>query len=168
LAYAPAYGETIDSKYFSLTIDPCVDKSAFLSKMQGAHFLQLDTFIAGGKTLDVDAALRDVLDALYLEVCDILDIHIYSLKIDLKVVPDKNAVAEVLAGYLGRRPNMPSFYYSQKNAIYISAQDFNLGMFSHEVAHAIITHYFVVPPPEKVQEVLAGYVEYSVRKKMAQ
>jgi hypothetical protein len=34
------------------------------------------------------------------------------------------------------------------------------------MAHALISNYFVVAPPPKVQEILAGYVEYSVRKRM--
>jgi hypothetical protein len=52
------------------------------------------------------------------------------------------------------------------NTIYVSLKDVSLGMLAHEVAHAIISSYFVVAPPEKVQEVLAGYVEYSIRKKL--
>jgi hypothetical protein len=34
----------------------------------------------------------------------------------------------------------------------------------HEIAHAIMSHYFVVLPSEKIQEVLAGFVEYQLRK----
>jgi hypothetical protein len=38
-------------------------------------------------------------------------------------------------------------------------------MLGHEIAHAIISSFFIVPPPEKIQEVLAGYVDYSLLKK---
>ena len=38
---------------------------------------------------------------------------------------------------------------------------------AHEIAHAIINHYFVVPPSVKMQEILSGYVEYSLNKKVA-
>jgi len=57
-----------------------------------------------------------------------------------------------------------SFYVFDSNTIFISYQDLTLGMLGHEIAHAVISGYFVVPPPDKVQEVLAGYVEYSLRK----
>jgi hypothetical protein len=48
--------------------------------------------------------------------------------------------------------------------VYISYPEMTIGMLGHKIAHAIISHYFVVPPPAKIQEVLAGYVEYSIRK----
>jgi len=34
----------------------------------------------------------------------------------------------------------------------------------HEIGHAVISNYFVVQPPIRIQEVLAGYVEYQLRK----
>lgn len=32
------------------------------------------------------------------------------------------------------------------------------------MGHALMSHYFVVQPSVKIQEVLAGYVEYQLRK----
>ena len=58
------------------------------------------------------------------------------------------------------------FYFHDDKTIYISTEDLTLGMLGHEMAHAIISHYFVVPPPTKVQEVLSGYVDYSFQKKV--
>ena len=39
-----------------------------------------------------------------------------------------------------------------------------LKVLGHEIGHAVISHYFVVLPSVKVQEVLAVYVEYQLRK----
>ena len=50
------------------------------------------------------------------------------------------------------------------NTIYASAENFKIGVIGHEIAHAVISHYFVVQPSVKIQEVLAGYVEYQLRK----
>lgn len=57
-----------------------------------------------------------------------------------------------------------SMYQSEKGIIYVSLTDMTAGMLGYEIAHAIISHYFVVPPPARVQDVLCGYVEYSLQK----
>ncbi len=37
-------------------------------------------------------------------------------------------------------------------------------LLGHEMGHVIISHYFVVPPSYRIQEVLTGYVEFQLRK----
>jgi len=59
---------------------------------------------------------------------------------------------------------MVSFYVNDISAIYISGENFRREILGHEIAHAIINHYFVVSPPIKVQEILAKYIEYQLRK----
>ena len=54
--------------------------------------------------------------------------------------------------------------FTDINTIYITAENFKKAVLGHEVAHAVISHYFVVQPSMKVQEVLAGYIEYQLRK----
>ena len=57
-----------------------------------------------------------------------------------------------------------SYYLHETNTVYISYKDLTLGMLGHEIAHAIISNYFVVLPSAEVQEILSGYVEYSLKK----
>ena len=49
------------------------------------------------------------------------------------------------------------------NTIYTSEESFKREVVGHEMSHAIICHYFAVPAPVKVQEVLSMYVEYNLR-----
>ncbi|MBU0693662.1 MAG: hypothetical protein KKC11_03205 [Candidatus Omnitrophica bacterium] len=135
----------------------------FAQKINVNYFLQMD--IPSSDTKNFDSIISKTLDALYLEVSDILDIHIYSYHGKIKVYPNKEKLKEnVFRNYPGQKYNLPAVYIHPDNAIHISLADLTLGMLAHEIAHAIISHYFVVPPPAKVQEVLAGYVEYSIRK----
>ena len=157
----------IKSKYFSVYADGDIDKVDLLKKLNAGYFLRMGAAFSekAGRGGDLDGMVANTLDAIYLEVSDILDIHIYNLNIDLEILPDRAALANILKPYIGGKTvDMPSFYYYDKNRIYISLADLNSGMLSHEIGHAIITHYFVVPPPAKLQEVLSGYVEYSIRK----
>ena len=157
----------IKSKYFSVYADGDIDKVDLLKKLNAGYFLRLGAAFSekAGRGEELDSMVASTLDAIYLEVSDILDIHMYDLNIDLEILPDRAALASILKPYIGGKTvDMPSFYYYDKNRIYISLADLNSGMLGHEIGHAIVTHYFVVPPPAKLQEVLSGYVEYSIRK----
>jgi len=105
-----------EGKYFSIYGYKDLDIVNLLKRLNFEYLLHSQNLTASLRE-DFKSLLADTLDALYLEVSDILDLHIYS--------------------YHGR---------------------------IHEIAHAVISHYFIVPPPAKIQEVLAGYVEYDLRK----
>ena len=151
-----------EGKYFSIYSCKNLDINELLSKLNFDYFLHFDSL---SKNPDAPKnILTQTLDSLYLEVSDILDIHIYSYHGNIKILPDKNGVNSAFKKYFGRDFPQRSFYFHQKNTIYISFPDLTLGMLGHEISHAIISHYFVVFPPAKMQEILCGYVEYSLRK----
>ncbi len=152
-----------EGKYFSIYGSKNLDIISLLEKVNFNYFLHIGV-ISKNDDQDLKALLADTLDALYLEVSDILDIHIYSYHGKIYIFPDKSYVSKVAGRYFLKDFNEVGFYLHQENAIYISLAELTLGVLAHEVAHAIISHYFVVPPPVKVQEILAGYVEYSLRK----
>ena len=158
--------ERTNSKYFNIVIHDGVNRAKLLQALRADYFLQMGpAFSAGGSNdADVDSLLGRALDAIYLSVSDVLDIHMYSFSVELDFFPDRAPLADELQKYLQRKIDVPSFYYYDTNRIYISCSDLTLGMLSHEIAHAIVSHYFVVPPSVKVQEILSGYVEYRMRK----
>jgi len=152
----------VESKYFSIYAYKNLDISYLLRRLNFEYLLHSQSL--GSSSKDTRSLLADTLDALYLEVSDILDLHIYSYHGKIYLLRDKDSVSSVFFQYFGRSFPERSFYLHEKNSIYISCADITLGMLGHEIAHAIISHYFVVPPPAKIQEVLAGYVEYDLRK----
>jgi hypothetical protein len=153
----------VESKYFDIYYDDC-DLTEVASKLSAKYFLHIDVFSRHVRGTDIKSIIGQLFDSIYLEVSDILDIHMYSFKGAITIVPDKVGVYDVLSAYMTEPPDVPAFYFNERNTVYVSLADMNLGIVSHEIAHAIIAKYFVVPPPDKVQEVLAGYVEYSIRK----
>jgi len=52
-----------------------------------------------------------------------------------------------------------AFYSRRYETIYISVDDAHIGVLAHEISHAIMDHYFGVPPPAKINEVLGQFVE---------
>jgi len=115
---------------------------------------------------DPEEILADQIDVLFNEVSDILDMHLYSYHGEIKICETKEELHSTFKDIFGENTIAESFYFHPQNTIYISAQDFNPEVLGHEMAHAIISHYFVVLPPPKMQEVLAGFVEYQLRKRL--
>ncbi|MCD6134581.1 MAG: hypothetical protein J7J25_03575 [Candidatus Omnitrophica bacterium] len=154
--------EEIVGKYFTLVCFSGCDRSEFAYKINANYLLQRDIEYSPATP---DSIIAKSLDALYLDVSDILDIHIYSYHGKIVVYPTRQALKEdVFRNFEGQKPDLPSLYIHSTDTIFISLADMTMPMLAHEMAHAIMSHYFVVPPPAKIQEVLAGYVEYSIRK----
>jgi hypothetical protein len=152
-----------ETRFFSVYAPREADLYSLLSKIEFEYLTHL-TKLSRDNPADIVHILNKTLDALYLEVSDILDIHVYSFHGAIKFLPDQLSVARVFREYFEQDFDERSFYLHERSTIYISLEDVTLGMLGHEIAHAIISHYFVVPPPVKTQEVLSGYVEYSLRK----
>lgn len=127
-----------------------------------------DTLLAGKRidarmTAGVEFAAK--LDTLFLRVCDILDIHLYSYHGALKICTTNRRLKDVYSRLFGKELAVPQpFYVHDLNTIYASVENCRRAVLGHETAHAVISNYFAVPSPVTVQEVLAGYVEYQLRK----
>ncbi len=111
-------------------------------------------------------AFETSLEHLFDEVSDILDMHIYSYKGKLKIYVDKRNLKAALENTFGYNIRFESIYHHGSNTIYISQEGISPGILAHEIAHAIMNHFFVVMPPVKIQEILSGYVEYNIKKKL--
>ncbi len=127
-----------------------------------------DKILAGERSQSkktYDEELAQALDTLFIQVSDILEMHLYSLKTVVKVCQDAAQLTDIYkrmfnADLGGRR----SFYVHSFGTIYISKESFMREILGHEMSHAIIGHYFVIPTPVKIQEVLSMYVEYNLRR----
>jgi len=52
-----------------------------------------------------------------------------------------------------------AYYKHSENSITVYTGQVTDGIFAHELAHAIVCKYFATPPPRKVQEIMAQYVD---------
>ena len=67
-----------------------------------------------------------------------------------------------IAIFLHRGPlkvNETAFYEKATKTIHVSVDSVSDGVIAHEIAHASIAQYFSTPPPSKMQEILAQYVD---------
>lgn len=125
----------------------------------------LNTFtrnISGGFTLfggSKGNSPKNRIDKIVERVCELLDMHppdlqfkIYSYSTFKELELEYRSIT-----FSGMSPT--AFYNHKTRTIYISVQDITDGILAHEIAHAVINLYFGVPPPRKMQEVLAQYVD---------
>jgi hypothetical protein len=108
--------------------------------------------------------LPNQLDTLFLAVSEIMDVRLSEFKCKIKICKDSSQLFNVAYSLFGREIQTGGFYVYAIDTLYVDAENVNIHILGHELSHAIQAHYFVVPPPATLQEVLAGYVEYQLRK----
>ncbi|MFA5286736.1 MAG: hypothetical protein WC394_00475 [Candidatus Omnitrophota bacterium] len=164
LAYAIDDGfgtaKKIESQHFTIFYAPQLDPYALLEKL---NIGPADLVFSEGPFVKGNS-LAVALDTLYGIVMKALDMNLYSLQGNIKICNDRNHLNSVYESIFRQKLKAGSFYINEYSTIYISADDFTKEILGHEIAHMIISHYFVVQPPQKVAEILSGYVEYQLRK----
>ncbi|MCM8792250.1 MAG: hypothetical protein NC826_03780 [Candidatus Omnitrophica bacterium] len=155
----------IEGRHFVIYYHPEIDIQ-FLSRQLNIHPAEeLLVDKAYSKSNHSFLPLADMLDTLFLRICNILDMPLYSFQGNIKICQDSAHLKRVYRNIFGKEmEGSAPFYVYAINTVYISADDFKVAVLGHELAHMVISHYFVVQPSVKIQEILAGYVEYQLRK----
>jgi hypothetical protein len=152
----------IATRFFTIQLGPGVNELSLVSSLD----IGPDSKVLAGQSLSSSNDLASLVDALFLWACGVLDMQLYSYRGTIKVVRDKSELADIFLRLYGtERKSERGFYIYELNTLYVTAQDFTKEILGHEIGHAIISNFFVVQAPEKIQEVLAGYIEYQLRKK---
>jgi len=111
----------------------------------------------------VGSSTRSKVDRIVYKVETLLDMYPLNFHFDIYLYPTYLELVEVYRG-MGIMGTTPVAFYSPRaETIYISLDELNAGVFAHEVAHAVINRYFPTPPPARMQEILAQYVDKHLR-----
>jgi hypothetical protein len=101
-------------------------------------------------------------DTIVDRVSDLLDMYPSDLHFSIYLYPNHKELEKtsIRIGALSIFDKTPVSFYSHKNrAIYASVEEITGGVLAHETAHAIINVYFSAPPPARMQEILAQFVD---------
>lgn len=101
----------------------------------------------------------DKLDVIVERVEAVLDMFPRSLQFTMVLLPSSKDVQRVYRSKYGRSPDYIAFYSPRDNTVYVSLDDLRVGVLAHELTHVIIVNYFGISPPDRMQEVLAQFVE---------
>jgi len=175
LILAPALGFTADDDFgtavkintdhFTIYYKSGVDINNLISQLYVSQADQVLTNQAVN-TSSPQAQLSSMVEVLFARASDVLDMHIYSLKANIKIFATQQDLTNFYNNLF--HAHVPctgyGFYLDDTKSIYMSAENFRREILGHEMGHAIMSRYFVVQPSVRIQEVLAGYIEYQLRK----
>lgn len=99
------------------------------------------------------------LDSLFNEVRGVLGMNPVIEKVKIKIFKDTDELNEAYLVLLGKKENFKAFYINRYNTIYTSEESMTDSVMAHEMAHAVVDHYFSAIPPEIVREMIASYVD---------
>lgn len=152
----------IKSRYFTIFVKNGVDLERLTMKV--AVPASIKAIIRSSTAGFQPSRLEDQFDLLYLAVYEILEVRLKQFRSSVKVCDNADCLTGVAEKLFGREIKSGGFYVVALDALYVDSENITLHILGHELAHAVLAKYFVVPPPERIQEVLAGYVEYQLRK----
>ena len=104
-------------------------------------------------------AAAEKVDLLFERAKNLLGMHGFVNQIKIRLYKDKGQLEKAYYDIYKAKANVRAWYTHKKLTIYIQLEDLHEGMLAHELAHAVIDHYLMVPPPVETAEILARYVD---------
>jgi len=158
-----------ESAYFTIYSPAETDENSLARKLNvGLAQGVLSGKVGGGQIPPTyaDLEFRSMLDALFLDVSSMLDMRINSFTANIKICRDNNQLKDIYSTFFkdAEFGDRHSFYVYSTNTIYVSSEHVAKEILGPEIARAIISRYFLVQPPAKVQELLIEYVESQLNK----
>ena len=123
---------------------------------------QLNYLLRNRRLITVSDEVSAKVDIIVEKVETVLDMFPRFLHFSLVLLPSAKDVQHVFYKKHGVRCNYIAYYSLTEKTVYISVHNVNLRVFSHEIGHMVVDHYFKVRPPYKIHEILAQYAEKHV------
>lgn len=151
--------EQVNSKYLRLFFHNQEDIKRFNQKIDFSAGNGLASMFSSPSARDIENQLIVKLDTLFEKVQAILDMRKPMKKIRVNVYSDQDQLAEAFKQVFKQEGDVRGWYVYEYNTVYLNVMDVHEGMLAHELAHAIIDHFFAVRPPRATAEILATYVD---------
>jgi hypothetical protein len=148
----------LETSYFTVFMAPGVDEAML---MKG-----LDVRLPSERPDQAAVhSLGAMLDGFYEWASNVLEMQVAGYHGQIKVVQNERRLQDIFLRLYGiKSPPYKGFYVPEERTLYVAAPDFTKEVMAHELGHVVVSNYFVVQPSEKAAEVLAGYVEFQLRK----
>lgn len=152
--------QTIDTKNATIHFQDLDDLRIFNSKI--LFTVQIDNATISEETNHYSSLTAEAIkktDALFIRSRNLLDMHGFMNKINVKLFKNKQQLNDAFYALYKAEGNARAWYTHEKMTIYVQLEDLHEGMLAHEMAHSIIDHYLIIPPPHGTAEILARYVD---------
>ncbi|MDP2911556.1 MAG: hypothetical protein Q8N76_04410 [Candidatus Omnitrophota bacterium] len=111
----------------------------------------------------IENTISNKLDAIFNRAEEILDMFPSRIHVTVNIYKSQEKLNKVYEEFFNEPNTAVSFYIYKTNTIYTVESAITENILSHEMAHCIIDHYFVILPPRKIQEMLAVYVDVHLK-----
>ncbi len=105
------------------------------------------------------SAAAERVDILFERAKNLLGMHGFVNQIKIRLYKDKDQLKKAYYEIYKSQSDVRAWYTHKELTVYIQLEDLHEGMLAHELAHAVIDHYLMVPPPHETAEILARYVD---------
>jgi hypothetical protein len=156
LAYSVASGHELKSRYATVVYGSDEQLRRLNKDISLGSLYYL---LEGRKSVTVNDEVKNKLDVLTERVESILSMYPKEVRFTVVLLPSDKEVQDVLRSKYGKNADYIAFYSFREKTIYVSLSDVDIGVLAHEMAHMIIDLYYATVTPQKIQEVLAQYVE---------
>ncbi len=123
---------------------------------------QLSAIVQQKRPATIEEEVLAKLDVVLEKVEVVLDMFPNNIAITVRILKDRSAVSAVYLQKYNKKVNYLAYYSLSENTIYFSARDANIRVVAHEIAHAVIDHFFEVRPPYTMHELMAQFAEKHV------
>ena len=128
-------------------------------RMRDVPMNQEYRMLLSNRSLSMEERLKARIEIILLRVKDILGMDPKDFHIKIRIFKTRQEMNDAYAEMFNDSRNFKSFYMHYFRSIYTSEQEFLDSVVAHELGHAVIDHYFAVPPPSKMAELMAIYVD---------
>jgi hypothetical protein len=163
--YALAQGGVHNCRFASIHYQEPGQLDRLAQKIQPAALtVSLNQIFMGSTRSIHEAKAGRYVDQLFQRVQAVLEMPKHDMKVQIRLYRDQADLSAAFEQITARHTQAPAFYWKETNAIYLNLERISVGILAHEMAHAVIAHYFIISPPEKVSELLCQYVDREVSK----
>ncbi len=150
-------GETIYTRYARVSYQSEALLRSFNKSISlGSLDYRQNRRISGKLSLKSDVSEK--IDIIVERVETILRIYPKNFVVDITIMPNAASIRTLYKTKYRFDSNYLAFYAPAERTIYLPADDIKSYILAHELAHAIIDHYFQVVVPVNIHELLADYV----------
>lgn len=152
--------KTIESKYCCIVCHPDVDVEKLNEKIE-IRFYDIDWTRYSSKNRSVEEQLAEKIDCIFRKVEKILDMYPRKIHLMVKIYSSQAQLDDAyvqIFGYADGKQRT-SYYVHKYTTVYTTEQVISQNVLAHELGHAVVDHYFLILPPEKIKELLSQYVE---------
>jgi hypothetical protein len=154
---------TAQGRFCTLYINKDVDMEALSRKIDT---YRVDFGLTEKPTLPGQKPEDEVLykfDLVFVKVQELLDMRPPKMHLTAKIYQTKADLDKIYFEVFNERGDLIAFYVFKLNTLFACVENISVEVIAHEMAHCIVDHHFIVPPPQKIGELIAHYAELHLK-----